>query len=742
MTRAVAALALALLIALPAGAAVYQAPGATIVTSDGAPLGIMAVQASPTSPALFLDPQKVETTWELVMVDTAGAQFKVDPVSRTLGGQVGITAAGMTMDWDAVEVPGGTVKVVCRFEPAPAEVCRPGFPMLLGRIEVTNESPCQLRAVQFPRFTFVPGPEPAADTTLVFPRAHGRSWRNPFDAPRGYLVGTLEPAGLTGGMEMQFATLYDEAGNGLYWAFYDGEGYHKREVLDNAAPGLIEFKLEHLPEDCLTPGQDYASPYPVALATYRGDWWDAARMYRQWALQQKWCQRGPIAQREDAAEWVQTADVWVRGDAARGSAEFEGQFVSDFQDAVGGTVGVQLYSWYQREPGKGNWFATLGWPMVEGWPEMLGRLRERDVYYTPYVNSLQTDVLDPSCPEGVERGFMRDANGEALVEIAESEAAKPQMMCPATQIWQEMLVQACERLVRDGNASGVYFDQLGGQCGRPCYASDHGHPVGGGHYTTDGTRALCQAARDAMQQHYPEAALSGEVQHEMLLDVTDHRLQHYNWWPGWLPLWSAVYNDYTVTYGRTLGFTQSPDAEGNPPPPIDFYGFTGNTFVSGIAFGRFWPTGNPQNLISSPGNEDRREYFLTCLNLRREGRKWFTDGYLQRPIRVLSPIPMVPIKDGKGRDSEIQAVLHSSWLAPDGSLAFVLTNVSEAPVEVHWAADLSRYEIAAAEVYRVARVLPDGTRQRVAELETVKLDRTETLEPHAVVLYEVTVGAY
>ena len=740
MTRtALIAVVLSTALAIPAAAAVYEAPGAAIEVSDAAPLGIIAVRGSADGPALFLDPETVETTWELVMVDPAGAEFKVDPVSRSLGGQVQMADGAMTMVWEATEVAGGTVKVTCRFEPALAEVCRPGYPLVLGRIEVVNESDCQLRAVQFPRFTFVPGPQPAEEATLVFPRAHGRSWRNPFDAPRGYLVGTLEPAGLTGDMEMQFATLYDDAGNGLYWAFYDGEGYQKREVLDNTIRGTIEFKLEHMPENCLTPGQDYASTYPVALAGYQGDWWDAARMYREWALQQKWCRRGPIETRDDAADWVKTADVWVRGDASRTSAEFEGQFVSDFQDAVGGTIGVQLYSWYRPEEGEKGFADTLGWPMVAGFAEMIGRLRARDVHYTPYVNSLQTNLVDPFCPPGVERAFALDAQGEPLLWTSEG---RLRIMCAAAEVWKNMLVQACERLVRDGNCSGVYLDQLGGHCGRPCYSPDHGHPVGGGHYATDGLRDICQAVRDAMQQYYPESALSGEVQHEMLLDVTDHRLQHYNWWPGWVPLWSAVYNDYTVTYGRTLGFTQSADREGNVPPPIDFYGPTGNTFISGLAFARFWPTGNPQNLITSPGNEERRAYFMTCLDLRRGGRKWFTYGYLQRPVKVLSEMPMVPIKDPKGRDSEIQAVLHSSWLAKDGSLAFVFTNVSEEPVELSWLADLSHYEIAPAEVYRVQRVLPDGTRRRAAELETVKWEMTETLAPHAVVLYEVTVGAY
>jgi len=724
---------------LTAYAGIYEAPGVAVEVSEQPPFGIVALRASADGPALYTDPDAVETTWELVMVDPDGNELKVDPVSRELAGQAATADGKLSMVWDATEVPGGTVKVSCTFEPAPSGDCRRDHPLVYGRIAVTNESPCQLRAVQFPRLTFVPGPSPADEATLVFPRAYGRSWRNPFDAPRGYLVGTMEPAGHTGSMEMQFGTLYDDAGNGLYWAFYDGEGYHKRVVYDNERPGEIVFKMEHIPEDCLTPGQDYSSTYPVALGTYRGDWWDAARMYREWALQQKWCQRGPIETREDAAEWVKQADVWVRGDARRYSAEFEAQYTYALHDIVGGTFGVQLYSWYQREPGAHNWCATLGWPMLEGYPEMIAEAKERGVHHTPYVNSLQTDLEDPFCPEGVRAAAVLDAGGQPLRYTDEGDKL---IMCAATETWKDMLVQACERLVRDGNVSGIYLDQLGGHCGRPCYNSHHGHPVGGGTYATDGLREICQAIREAMWQHDPEAALSGEVQHEMLLDVTDHRLCHYNYWPGWVNLWAAVYGDYTVNYGRTLGFTQSPDQEGNPRLPIEFYGPTGNTLVSGIAFGRIWPTGNPDNLIDSPGNEAKREYFLKCVNLRRAARKWMEFGYLQRPVTVLSEIPEVFIKDPKGRDSSIAAVLHSSWIAADGSLAFIFTNVSEEPQELRWEADLSRYEIAPAEVYRVNRLMPDGSRRSVGQLERAVIERTEALQPHDVVLYEVTVGAY
>ena len=731
--------ALVCLLVLPASAETYQAPGIVIEVSDGAPLGIVAIRATADGPALYTDPETVETTWELLMVDADGNEFTVDPVSRDLPGQVSQADGALTLVWDAVDIPGGSVKVTCTFEPASTLECRRDAPMVYGRIEVVNDSDSQLRAVQFPRMTFVPGPSPMEEATLVFPRAYGRSWRNPFDAPRGYLVGTLEPAGLHGDMEMQFGTLYDDAGNGLYWAHYDGEGYHKRTVYDNSNRGEIEFKMEFLPENCLTPGQDYTSTYPVALATYQGDWWDAARMYREWALQQKWCQAGPIKDRDDAAEWVKDADIWVRGDARRYTPELAEEYDNNLQDALGAeTIGVQFYGWYQVD-GEANWMAPLGWPMVEGYPEMIARAKARGIHYTPYVNSLQVDFASMGIPESARSAIAIGVDGAPLRWTDEGEAY---VMCAATDIWKDILVQSADQLVTKGNVSGIYLDQLGGHCGRPCYSPDHGHPVGGGTYATDGLRAICSAILEKTRESYPEAALSGEVQHEMLLDVTDHRLCHYNYWPGWVNLWPAVYGDYNIDYGRTISLAQTPNSDGTERQPIEFFGPTGNTLVAGMAFGRIWPTGNDQNLITSPGNEDKRAYLQECVDLRQAARDYLEFGYLQRPVQMLTAIPDVPIMDPKGRPSSMKAVLDSAWISSEGSLAFLFTNVSEEQQQFEWQADLTRYEIAPAEVYRIHRIMPDGERQSVGEIERPEIQRTETLAPHAIVLYEVTVGAY
>ncbi|GAH62973.1 unnamed protein product, partial [marine sediment metagenome] len=239
----------------PALAATLEGNGVALEVSEKAPLGIIAVRHGPNAPALFVTGEQVEKTWELVMIDPEGNELKLDPVTKNLGGNVALADKKLTMVWDSAEVPGGTVKVSCSFEPDAEQ------PLIYGNIAVDNNSDCQLREVQFPRMTLVPNPEPAENITLVFPRAYGRSWRNPFDAPYGYLVGTMEPAGFRGSAEMQFGTIYDDAGNGLYWAAYDGEGYHKRFVYDNKeVRGQIQLKLGYMPENCLTPGLDFESP--------------------------------------------------------------------------------------------------------------------------------------------------------------------------------------------------------------------------------------------------------------------------------------------------------------------------------------------------------------------------------------------------------------------------------------------------------------------------------------------------
>ena len=72
----------------------------------------------------------------------------------------------------------------------------------------------------------------------------------------------------------------------------------------------------------------------------------------------------------------------------------------------------------------------------------------------------------------------------------------------------------------------------------------------------------------------------------------------------------------------------------------------------------------------------------------------------------------------------------------------MFANVSEDEQRFSWSADMTRYEIPGAEVYVVSRLLPDGTLREIASLEKMMVAREETMPPHSVLFYRVTVGAY
>lgn len=704
----------------PPGHAALVGNGIVLEFSEGSPLGIVALRATPDGPSLFLDDGSVEPTWELVLLTAGGEPVSLDPVTADLGGRAAFGDGEVTAIWDRADVPGGTIGVRCTWT---ADASRP---LVYGHIEVDNDSPCRLREVQFTRLTLRPTPGPAERATLVFPRAYGRSWRDPFHAPRGYLVGTREPAGLLGSMEMQFATLYDDAGNGLYWATQDTEGYHKRFVYDNVKHGLIELKLGYLPENCHVPGNDFRSPYPVALGAYRGDWWDAAHLYRAWALQQTWCRRGPLKLRDDVPQWVKDTDVWIRGDTSRTNVEQSQTYYEHILHVFGGPIGVQWYSWVDPK----NWSDPLRWPPYEGAPEMCAVCAKKGIHNTPYVNSLQWDTATDTFVEAARKCALLGEDGQPIRDV-NTGSHEPIHLCASTKLWHDTLVNACVRLVRDCHVSGIYYDQLGGQCSRPCWSTDHGHPVGGGTYATDGLRELCERTRVEMRKVNPNAALSGEGQHELLLDVTDMRLTHYNVWPGWVNLWAAVYGDMTATFGRTITWT------GNRGDELDFYGRCGNTFVSGIQFARLWPTPAESRWLTAPEYAEQLKYFKLVVDLRRAAKEYLEFGWLQRPVKFLSEVPQLSMTDAKNREMKIAAVLDSAWASHDGKLAFVLTNVSDGPQTIEWKADLSRYEIAKDKAYSVCRVMPTSRRGEVPRIAGAMLRRTDHLPAHSALVLEV-----
>ena len=79
--------------------------------------------------------------------------------------------------------------------------------------------------------------------------------------------------------------------------------------------GTIDLTIAHpvLNWAADKPVRRYTLPGDAVLGPFAGDWFDAAQIYRQWAITAPWCRKGPIYQRDDYPQWLAKASYFTIG---------------------------------------------------------------------------------------------------------------------------------------------------------------------------------------------------------------------------------------------------------------------------------------------------------------------------------------------------------------------------------------------------------------------------------------------
>jgi hypothetical protein len=110
----------------------------------------------------------------------------------------------------------------------------------------------------------------------------------------------------SGSWPMQFLAL-NRGTNGVYFGAMDSEARGKDF---NVEIGQT-IAITHHPEGMGVAGSDLPDYHPVELGVYQGNWVQAARHYRSWALEQKWSRAGRVSQRTDIPESIRKVALWV-----------------------------------------------------------------------------------------------------------------------------------------------------------------------------------------------------------------------------------------------------------------------------------------------------------------------------------------------------------------------------------------------------------------------------------------------
>ena len=368
---------------------------------------------------------------------------------------------------------------------------------------------------------------------------------------------------------LQLFTYYDATdGHTLYLAAHDGAGYTK--AFDFRADGQrLFFGVRQYPEYNITPGNDYVSPYPVAIGALPGDWYDAAKTYRAWAERQVWAQRGPIALSDDFSQKLKASEVMgVWAPFTDTLKPFEG--AARDMERWAEFLGIEHVSglWYGW---RGNEFDTR-WPEYEpvepSFPAGMTLTHQLGNYAWPYILPTGWDTATASYTSTNAAAYaLKDENGNVQT-VTTPPGATFALMDPATPFWQEYVRDWVLELQGNYGVDGVYLDVWSGSGYGFDYDPTHGHPTGGGNYIAQGMRTQGRMIRDATRASEPAFIMMSEHSGEFFIDLLEIENVEYvgplnpaQWWV--IPLFNTVYHDTIMMSTFVNTSSQVPDSPQN-----------------------------------------------------------------------------------------------------------------------------------------------------------------------------------
>ena len=493
----------------------------------------------------------------------------------------------------------------------------PGRALSEWTIQVRNRSATwTLQSIQYPFLDRVVREDDPAATVLTPSKANvgGRLLKMPEYRANTTLFSFAYPSD-----RLQMAALMTgEAG--VYVAAHDPECRIK--TLTVAPDGTVWF--ETLVENAGVPGQTACSPqYPVAVGCFKGDWWTAAHIYRDWALRQRWAAKGRIAFRDDFPKKAADTHIWIIGG---GPTNYAARTFAAM-DAAWPGIGKNL-TWSEWAVVGGGRATNRNnpefFPAFPGIGELSRRQSEAGFLTTLYVNGRIWDKA--TCGFRYAR---RDAtmkpDGTLHDEVYRSWDTNFHfaVMCPFCPDWQDTVRDLALRCLDELHMDGVYFDQIACSTPAPCYNPTHGHPLGGGRWWEQGYRSMLTEIKREFAGR--GAVVISEQMGEMWLDLIDVYLNATAYTRFDVPLFPAIYSGYMVHYGRPVPLEL---------PADEAFREYARTLAWGEAFGWIIPAVPLQRERFC--SRIRLIYDMACL--RRDNSDFLVWGSLEDELRPLDAV--------------------------------------------------------------------------------------------------------
>ena len=451
---------------------------------------------------------------------------------------------------------------------------------------------------------------------------------------------------------------------GIYFAAHDPEQRIKKIVMDKGR----DVRFETPVEDAGIVGKAAEGPrHAVTIAAYRGDWWQAAKLYRAWALKQKWAAKGPIAKRKDYPKALVDMDLLFRFNEADPFA-MSNHLASACRIWPDLKLGAHWYRWSPQ-------IFCVNFPEFFPARPYAGKVtafaRRQGITLFPYVDVRSWDV-DMVSWIYARHDAVRDLEGNTYEEVY-GPKHRLAVMCPDSGAWREAVAKLAHDAINAPSEAlngawfgGIYYDQTA--CCRPvpCFAPNHRHPKGGGAWWTAGHRMAHAAVHDWCAKR--GAPIFSEGTGDMCLDQIDGYLKASGADPAEVPFFTAVYAGYAISFGNYQSLRDSDEG---------FRAYQMRDFTSGVLLGwldRF--------NVTSPEFAAKQKCLGMLARARRAAAAFMIYGTLEDELRFTEKpaqivFEMNPVWRGKPFKFTLPAVTGTFWRNIDRTgAAIVAANAS------------------------------------------------------------------
>jgi len=493
--------------------------------------------------------------------------------------------------------------------------------------------------------------------------------------------------------------------------------YGRRHRSFDPEPGERIY-IEHYPDDMGVQGSDYPDHYPVAFGVHQGNWTKAAKIYRNWALKQKWTQKGPLSNRIDIPESIINTGVWIHnnGNREEGTPKQMNKPLLEAAKKLDVPLAIHWENWLNPH------YDHLS--AKKGFKERVYELKENNIIVMPSIegaavklNSNDFDKFEPHAVkdevEGLKFNLSSDNSGRQI------------SMCGNQVQWQDKIESAVDEIKEKYGVNGIYLDRVLGQSHKLCFDKSHFHTLGGGSYWTNGNRELLGKVNSVAIRNGGNMMVSSEGGSEVFIDQLDANLFNSPPSVNEIPLMQMVYSGYTIFFGSTCDYSKSNNY---------FRYAQGQAFIDGRQNG--WM----DLRLFKPEYKVKVDYLKQCGKYRTSALEYLVFGQfldLVIPTQEIESFTDSSLGQGSNEYSQSYDVPCAEarlWKSEDGGLAILFANYVDKEIRFPFKINPGDYGLPKGKW--LIKEIGQESSKSYGEFEN-RLSRTEILEPGAIKVIEL-----